>query len=390
MTTDTRRPKVPSRGKLRVEIRSPSVLLTTLLPVEVRDAEQKLVDTLRGGSHGIDLPVGLYSVTALLGNGRREPRLVQIEGGRTTTVLFDPPPMGAARSYDAMEAMLAGRAFLRVSAEVAITLASPGVAVVHVGRGRWLVTPERLDWEGVPWLALAGGGEVVRVALPINPAGTTADERSCIVEASWSSVERIRAGRLRVRVAPAPERRVTAAIQGLAESGNLVHGAEFASMATELLQDKYSDPVGAALGGLLLHRIGRLADRTEWVENLARDFPWLPDGRILLSALLADSGKATQRRRGLALLLAATSRMPTMFSDSYSLAISLLRRRSVPERLGSDDQDRPEREVRLSTLVEQARQVDYSSVCFVSRGWAEPAVADMGALAPWFGQVAGE
>ncbi len=57
--------------------------------------------------------------------------------------------------------------------------------------------------------------------------------------------------------------------------------------AARLLLTKYSDPVAAALGGLILYRLGRLAERQEWVENLSRDFGWLRDGQILCAAFLS-------------------------------------------------------------------------------------------------------
>ena len=79
-------------------------------------------------------------------------------------------------------------------------------------------------------------------------------------------------------------------------------GTELLDTAAGLLLTKYSDPVAAALGGLTLHRFGRLQERQSWVENLSRDFGWLRDGRILCAALLQKDEDAAERDRGLNLL----------------------------------------------------------------------------------------
>ena len=79
-----------------------------------------------------------------------------------------------------------------------------------------------------------------------------------------------------------------------------------------------------ALGGLTLHRIGRLQDRTGWVENLARDFPWIVDGIVLRAALMSTAKSQDERGRGLNLLLGVAGRRP-MFSDGFALMLRLLR-----------------------------------------------------------------
>ena len=53
--------------------------------------------------------------------------------------------------------------------------------------------------------------------------------------------------------------------------------------------------IAVALGGLTLHRYGRLRERQDWIENLARDFAWIPDGRILLAALLMNDRECFAR-----------------------------------------------------------------------------------------------
>lgn len=131
--------------------------------------------------------------------------------------------------------------------------------------------------------------------------------------------------RRRLSVILNPRRTVLTALRGLVESGKLGPGLDLAQQATELLEEKYLDPVGAAYGALILHRFGVLGERLSWVENLARDFAWMPDGRILLAALLMEKDQ-TERSRGLIHLLDATRGTLPIFSGAISLAQSLCRR----------------------------------------------------------------
>jgi len=121
---------------------------------------------------------------------------------------------------------------------------------------------------------------------------------------------------------------------------------------------KYSDPASAALGGLTLHRYGRLRERQDWIENLARDFAWIPDGRILLAALLMNDRDDHDRARGLGLLVDATESRP-LYTDGMALATDLLRRWPDPDR-------KDERAERLERLAAYACVTDWDSVPLVT------------------------
>lgn len=146
---------------------------------------------------------------------------------------------------------------------------------------------------------------------PTNPAAAR-----CVVEVDAKG---------RAQVTLDRRRRVLGALLGMIGAGRVGPGLEVADESVELLALKYRDPVGAAFGALTLHRLGKRGSRAAWVENLARDFAWLPDGRILLAALLAAQGPREQRR-GLDLLLACAAGPVPIFADALSLAMSLLRK----------------------------------------------------------------
>ena len=159
-------------------------------------------------------------------------------------------------------------------------------------------------------------------------------------------------------------RSVARALYLMMESGKIGPGIELAKEASELLASKYADPIGAAYGGLLLHRFGALQERASWIENLAHDFDWLPDGRILLAALLSRSSKRSERDRGLEHLLQATTNLPTVFSEAFSLGVSLLRR--------WPDETAAERcQERLASLRDLVGHYDFASSCSLVY-WPKP------------------
>jgi hypothetical protein len=230
---------------------------------------------------------------------------------------------------------------------------------LHVERGCWLAWMDRFEvdparnrqpCEEVPWMRLRTASTTILVGVPANPYDDY-PHNSCMVFVEGD----------RVRVLPAPERRVASAVHGLIESGNVVHAVDLLESATELLASKYQDPAGAALGGLLLQRLGRLEPHAGWVENLARDFPWLADARILLAAVLRNT---SERDRGLDVLLSA-ARQPLLFADALSLALALLRRWPDRARFA-------ERQAAQAALADAAVDVDFSGVVLTQRN-AKPA-----------------
>jgi hypothetical protein len=100
--------------------------------------------------------------------------------------------------------------------------------------------------------------------------------------------------------------------------------------------------------------MGRTGEHPQWLANLARDFPWLPDGRILLAALLMKEAEPARRQPGLDALLSATTQRP-MYTDGLSLAMELLRR-------WPDDESLPARTERLTELAKYSAYADWDSV----------------------------
>ncbi len=198
-----------------------------------------------------------------------------------------------------------------IDATTLLAASSPGLELAREGDGV-VEVDLRAELDALAWIAVLRGGELTWLALPISRHGP--ETRGCTLHFD----ARHRAPRIELP----PARRVTNALRGMIDSGKLGAAIELADRSTELLAYKYSDPIAAAYGGLMLQRFGALDRHAAWIENLARDFAWLPDGRILLAAVLARREPA----RGREVLLDVTRSPFTVFSDAFSLAVSLLRR----------------------------------------------------------------
>jgi hypothetical protein len=325
-----------SDGVLSVSFKSSSWFLTQSLPVEVRDAHNRLIERFTG-TRELRVPAGLYIVEATLPGGDRQTEVVAVEpDGRTDVELraargqdpTDGTGLAAAPGQGALESLTGGVATLpdvgptRGGAEerpasVPVLIAHRACELREETGTSWVFDPVD-DPPETPQASFSFDGRTMSTSLPVNPGGKV-EERACTVTFAK------RAGRLRADVGFARQRRVAWTLEGLVKSDDSVSTAELFRNADEILYAKYQDPAAAALGGLTLHRIGRLRERKDWVENLARDFAWVVDGRVLLAALLSNAEGASERARGLDTLLAVAAKRP-LFGDGLALMIQLLRR----------------------------------------------------------------
>lgn len=176
----------------------------------------------------------------------------------------------------------------------------------------WFLTGEQGVPAGIPTAEVRVGDTTWRVSLPLNPG-----QGDCTVQVAPANT------RLPVTAWIAPDRTMTAALQNMLLNGEYEALAPVADQAIELLRSKYQDPTGAALGALILHKVGKLSTYVAWLENLARDFPWIPDGDVLLASMLVQEHRELDRALQLA-VSAAQRRM--LLSESYSILLDMLRR----------------------------------------------------------------
>lgn len=339
----------PLSGTLRTRLEIPSWRLSQNLPIEVRDSQLRLVGELRNNDT-IALKPGWYEVSAVLNDGRRHSETVCVMAGdlqdvalgvdadalmptSTTTIRTPKPRKDVPKDAHKVEFLSADEATLERSEPE-----------------RWIFLPKSSDPKSMPLARIKIGDDTLEISLPVNPLGHDEPDASCVM-----TFER-QDGSLRVRAGFHPDRIVSAAIHSMVEKRQFAQATAAAeATAEDMLQSKYRDPVGAALGALIMYRAGTLAGRRAWLNNLQRDFDWLPDGKILFAVL----SKRSDPELTADLLLRASAQRP-LFTESFSILFGALREWSSPHH----SQEMSEA---LRQVTRQARRIDWSAFTLTDR-----------------------
>lgn len=332
-----------SDGKLKIDLEFDSQFLSHRIPVEIRDSRLNLIHKVTGRST-VNVPGGLYKVTAVMPDGLIHERLAEVPTGGEGRVSFtrDPSADRGPEPYGSLSLPIESMSPDRPGP---ILLEHRGVHVEELKDG-WRFTPEPSLFE-VPFAVFRTDSTIIEASLPVNPEGHGADS-ACDVLCRGEQIQ----------VDIAQERSVATAVVHLERSRQILRAVELLDEATDLLQGKYFDPTGAALGGLILHRLGRLGERGHWVANLANDFPWLPDGQILKASLDRDRGGTAQASALETVLRVAGRRC--MYADAFSLLLQLLRRWPGGARVD-------ERRAALRKLATSTSEVDWGQIALVHR-----------------------
>lgn len=361
------------RGQLRVSVHSESSWLSQHLPFVVRDARNAFVTDGTVGEIA-ELDEGYYTVEVITPSGAPHREVVHVAADETSPLAIGvdsdtAPGVGLVGSTVPMPPMPQAEPPFMAEAGPSFTaeaepraadggrparLAGVRFCTATEDNGGWTFSPD-IGLRDLPTASflLDDDPHAWVISLPLNPAGTESDLRECHVR-----IERPDTGPAHPVASFSRRRRVSRMLDGV-----LLHhevaSATLLDQAAELLLSKYSDPPSAALGGLTLHRFGRLEERQDWVENLARDFSWLPDGQILCAALLMKDENPSERERGLNLLFSATVSRP-LYTDGLSLASELLRR-------WPGEKWAEKREERLARLADYACTADWNAVMLTTQ-----------------------
>ena len=317
---------MPQEGTLDIRLDVASFLLETNLTVEIQDANLRLVKRL-ANPRKAKVPAGLYRVSAVLTDGRRHSQNVILAGGETAVVQLraqptehvDGPPVDEAHKVPATsrkQFMTRSESIPERGEERDVRLVeAEHVELWRTSGWKWLFIP-KVEPERVPTATFEYRERRWTVSLPVNPCGY-GKEAACAVRTFPTK------GALEVRAWFTPERTVSSTLQHMLATHRLMSAADVARKATRLLCGKYKDPTGAALGAVVLHKMDALGEYEGWLKNLADDFAWLPDGRVLLASFRAR--KEATRDDALEMLLQQSGKQ-MMFTECLSMAVDLLRR----------------------------------------------------------------
>lgn len=345
--------------------------------VELRDQNLKLIGQQQP-DRDIALDPGLYLASVVLPTGESEQQAIQVKAGKTLKVELGPGEAALPREATEMHAaaltadlptdlvMKTGGAdastaanewfcrLLRASDGTPID-AAPALEVIERTRDQsaaatdllCIVPPEAHG--DMIWLQVAVPGQVPNnCLLPILSATNAQKCRVRVVAATDA---------IRATALPAGNE-LTNSVTAYLATGHLRAAAHVAANARDLLFEKVEDPIGAALGGYALLRLGRIDEVVEeWIANLANWTPAFPDGAVIASEQAARKGDTDAADRWAA---EALKRGTPMFADGLSLLAARLRP-TKPKRVTK----------RLQRLLAIAKLTDYAQIV-VAFGATDP------------------
>jgi hypothetical protein len=352
-------------GTIQVNLESDSVFFNHNVPIEIRDSQMRLVQQ-SGRDRQFKLPVGLYQVSAVLEDGHKHNELVQVKADAPTQVVLRAPDISeaprqapvkargvaqtSAMAYQRPRFTKRSEAYLvsgddQAPDQPAQFIEAEGASLLRETRSMWIFECAS-SLTSVASAVFQIGDRTTTISLPISPEVYT-PSGACAVR-----IEENRTGS-HAHAWIAPQRTVANAMQNMLSSGYVVEAAGVADEAIDLLRGKYEDPTGAVLGALILHKTGRLRRWQGWVKNLAMDFDWLPDGKVMLATMLYDDPATQDEAMELAF---AASKQRMLFSENLSLLLDLLRR--FPGKTY-----RSERTEAIKSLATMSPYIDWESIC---------------------------
>jgi len=167
---------------------------------------------------------------------------------------------------------------------------------------------------------------------------------------------------LEVRIEISPKRPMVHSMLNLIDMGKTYEAGQLADNARLLLYEKFSDPVGATLGAMILFQLGRLDERpmADWAQNLFSKFRWITDVDILKVATNVSHSEYTSEDYE---TLLACSEKPVIFTAIYSLMVKNLR--SWGGDLSAEQKNL--RTKALERLASINTQIDWSAPTVITR-----------------------
>ena len=358
-------PMETKSGRLSVTVESESNHLRYDAPIEIRDSKMRPVGQSEDGRN-FDLHPGFYQVSAVLEDGRKHTRMVEVKQDERANIELRAPE---EREYEVdLDATVKEekldlsqmRRFerprftqkidsIRVTDEggssAAELLDVAGASILQQSHNTWVFGSEE-NGSAVATATLRLGSRKTVISLPTSQPNDLGPV-TCAVRIDESATGP------RATAWISPERVVANAFMNMLASGQLRHAADMADGAVELFRQKYNDPTGATLGALILHKVDRLENYMEWIENIVRDFGWIPDCKILLASIFVKKRKHLDRAWELA---QEASQQRMLYAESYSILLDLLRRWPRENRS-------PSHEGAVAELARHSPHIDWDSIC---------------------------
>ncbi|MGO2452643.1 hypothetical protein [Pseudomonas taetrolens] len=320
-------------------------------PIEIRDDNLNLVAS-SSSKRLFELPVGLYEISAILEDGKRQKHVIKITESDKTIVALTPQLSYQPSAPETLFKFLSVKniqASAKDARDVELVTASQNVTI-YPENGFWIVRHYE-EMDQVAYAIIKKGERTIDASLPIS-AGDHRLSVTCHIKTSPKHTEQP------VKVNISQTRSLSAALESMFIAGQFDSATKLASQALSTLMNNFVDPTGATLAALILQKAGKLKHYQVTLEKLANDFPWLPDGKILLASIMMT--KPEQRHLAIELAHRA-SQQRILFTESFSILMSLLRYAPESDNTALCDEA-------LTHIAKIATSVDWNSIylCRVS------------------------
>ncbi|MNG83621.1 hypothetical protein D3C76_97540 [compost metagenome] len=280
--------------------------------IDIRDNELILVKKATT-EREFNLPVGLYEISAFLGDGKRAAKVIEITPSQVAEVEFEPEfdYQPSHPEDDSKFIMVEG--LEQEGGENIKLLVTEDDFTVYPIEDYWIVQHKHA-MRKVSVLTCERNEKQIQVSLPISEGHHYSV--TCHVKKDLESRH------LPVLVNISQNRSIAFCLESMLKSGQVMKAADVASNALETLMEKFVDPTGALLAALILYKTGRIS---EWEKNLLKGlekkYGWLPDCKIVLALHLAATHNAEEALR----LACEASKERILLTESFSLLLDLLR-----------------------------------------------------------------
>jgi len=308
-------PENTKYGQVKVHVKSKVNFGGTATPIEIRNDDLILIHST-SNKRVFELPVGVYEISAVLEDGKRQKQTVKVTESETANVSLEPKLPSQPEAPELASKFLSAAKIQSLEnpiQDIKLIGASSNVTI-YPEEGFWIVR-HREEMEQVAYAIIRKGDEIFEVSLPIS-AGDHHLSVTCHIK---TSSERPK-NHLQINISQS--RSLSAALESLFISGQIGPAARLAGGAIHTLMNTYVDPTGVILAALILKKTGRLGAYQKQLENFSTDFPWLPDAKILLADILM--AKLKERKRAIQLAYEA-SQERILYTESFSILMSLLR-----------------------------------------------------------------
>ncbi|KFE57423.1 hypothetical protein [Pseudomonas syringae] len=282
--------------------------------IKIRDQQLRLYLTTTPKQ--VLVPPGIYELSTVKDNGQAITQIVQVSEDEKAEVKFylkaEAGPDASLLDKDFVHFISPAPSGPKTS-DIKLVEITQG-AQIHMKDDRWVIRQENPMEQLTSATFVTEKGAVI-VNLPVSGGNH--------FRSMWCQVFSNREDNFTYpKIKIAPTRTIASSMEQMLDSGRIFYASQVAFNSMKALLDRYPDPTGAMLGVIALFKVGQLYLHKHWLQEFNNRYEWLPDGKIFLALILAES---ENDERSAIELIKIAAHQKILYSDSFSVLLSLIR-----------------------------------------------------------------